>query len=659
MRDALLACVGTGLLLGSAALSAACLRLRSAIAYLLAVYLAANVLVVATALALSPWHALERRTLLAVLAMVLGLCLAGWWLSGNPAPPWRAALATARLCVRDRVVGPLAGIVATGFAYVVALAVLTPESEWDALTYHLARAAFWKQQQAVAYIPNAIETRLNSNPPNAEIADLFTMLVSGSDRYVGLVQVGALLACMLGAIGIARRIGLSPRESAFGGLLLFTLPVVTTQAWTAQNDLTVASFLVIAVYFAVERTGAELVLAGIAMGLALGTKFTAVLSLPLVAAVVLASPRPGRLKALATVLLISAFGGYWYVVNLRETGAADGGLAGAQLASHSPGAVATTAYRFVLGMLELSGAPTAAWLWYVIAGVIVALLGALRRREHDRLTPALLAAIVILAAPVLVALAARSLWRLYGEGSIAGQPTFSAGATTSWFGPPGLLLAVAGVVAAVGQMRRRAAPALAVLLASMPIAFIGVLAAAIAWDPWRGRFFIFPFALAAATWGLVLRYRALTLTVMGLAVTTLVLVLANADSRPSGLHFLSGNSAQGIWGKPRWWTQSVLRLDENQRQVLRFAEKSIPAGASVAIAPRENEFLSPYFGPGLTRHVELVLNGAAVTGRSDWLMAAPGVRPRMCDGEWLTRLQTERGWLIAQRTSASGECTGS
>ena len=76
----------------------------------------------------------------------------------------------------------------------------------------MARAAFWRQHHGLSYIANALESRLNVNPPNAEIGVLFTMLTSGTQRFVGLVQVSALIVCLLAAIGIARRIGAGAAE---------------------------------------------------------------------------------------------------------------------------------------------------------------------------------------------------------------------------------------------------------------------------------------------------------------------------------------------------------------------------------------------------------------------------------------------------------------
>ena len=104
----------------------------------------------------------------------------------------RESLRGVRDAFRDRFCACWESSSVAGLAYSAALAVFTPPNEWDAMTYHLARAAFWIQQQAVAYVPESPVVMINAYPPNAEIGALFTMLLSGGDRYVGLVQHAAL-----------------------------------------------------------------------------------------------------------------------------------------------------------------------------------------------------------------------------------------------------------------------------------------------------------------------------------------------------------------------------------------------------------------------------------------------------------------------------------
>ena len=155
---------------------------------------------------------------------------------------------------------------------------------------------------------------------------LATMVLGGSDRYVSLVQASAFVALALGVIGSARAIGLGRSEALLGGLLVATLPVIALQASTAQNDLIVASFLVAAVVLLLDRGPALPWLAGAATALAVGTKVTAVIGIPLLAVVALLVSPVRRGQRLAAVLVGAAAGGYWYVVNWSQAGSWDAGF---------------------------------------------------------------------------------------------------------------------------------------------------------------------------------------------------------------------------------------------------------------------------------------------------------------------------------------------
>jgi hypothetical protein len=207
LEQVLLLLLGAGALMSASALLAALFRQRSFIAFALATNLVASALVVGFTFALSAIGEVSRAWtwfwLLAVL-VIAGGC---WRARGRPRPSIRAPLTSLRAALGDPIVSFTAGVVTSAFVYVIALSVATPENEGDALAYHVARAAFWYQDHRIGYIRNAIETRLNVNPPNAEIGDLFTMLLTGSQRFVGLVQVAALVVCVLAAVGIARRGG--------------------------------------------------------------------------------------------------------------------------------------------------------------------------------------------------------------------------------------------------------------------------------------------------------------------------------------------------------------------------------------------------------------------------------------------------------------------
>ena len=77
--------------------------------------------------------------------------------------------------------------------YLLALVVGTPPNNWDSLSYHLTRAALWRQEGAVGAIEDAYDDRLQSNPPNAEIVLTFLLEVARHERAAGLSQFAAWL----------------------------------------------------------------------------------------------------------------------------------------------------------------------------------------------------------------------------------------------------------------------------------------------------------------------------------------------------------------------------------------------------------------------------------------------------------------------------------
>ena len=506
---------------------------------------------VAVTLALSPPRLVTRGWVLAGIAAGLGAAFGAWTIMGRPRPPAvRSALASGREALQIPVVAVLAVAVTAGALYAFALGVLIPVGDWDALAYHLARAAFWKQEHAVGYVPNAPDSRLNVNPPNAEIGQLATMLLSGVDRYVVLPQFAAYAALVVSVAGIARRTGLTVPESVFGALAFGTLPVVIIQSTEARNDLVVAAFLTIATVFVLRPGRTRLLVAAIAIGLAIGTKFTAVLCLPaLVLIAVVACPRrwPAILTAGGAGL---AIGSSWYIVNLVETGDLDGGIgesAGQRAVLHAA-SVAWTATRLLFNVVDMSGAgPPYSALFYVAALVLAAVALARERRTGQVDKPLLGGALLTAGVAFIPALsdlherALHEIWLTLGEPGAAPVGTYArinleADAAQSWYGPLGLrplrcftrrrtcaLPARSGID---DGSRIDAGPRWCCCSRSQP---------ASPGNPWRGRFFVFGVALAAAAWGVLLRWRVAAGVTVAIATTSLLVALANHLVKPSGV----------------------------------------------------------------------------------------------------------------------------
>ena len=194
------------------------------------------------------------------------------------------------------------------------------------MAYHLPRAALWKQQEAVAYVPNAPDERIDTFPPVAEIEVTWSMILGDGDGFVTCVQLLALVGACVAIFGIATRLGLGERAAAFGALAFPTFTVVALQAPTALNDIVVAALLIICAYFAMGASRVELALAAVSLALAVGTKGTVIFALPVLALFALASqPRSRQPRIIAVGAASLAVGSFWFVVNLLEAGDLTGG----------------------------------------------------------------------------------------------------------------------------------------------------------------------------------------------------------------------------------------------------------------------------------------------------------------------------------------------
>jgi hypothetical protein len=629
----------------AAALLTSCLRLRGAIEFMLAFYLVAFSLVVVIELLLSVRHHLTANRLSWALAGVAAASAIVWRGRGRPRPPsFRPALAACRDALHDPLVAVLAVAVLGAFGYVAALIVGTAPNDYDVLWYHLARAAFWKQQHAIAYIPGANDARLNGFPPNAEIADSFTMILGKTERFAGFVQLSALGATMVAVAGIARRIGLSVRQALFGALLFATLPVVVLQSATALNDLVFGSFLACCAYFLFSWTRVSLALASLALGLAIGTKITALLALPVLALVgAFLYPRR-RWPALVLVGVGGvALGSYWYVLNAIKTGHLDGKFSPASHAStavhgntYSLAGVVAHTMRLAIDTVDPSGSVGRDRLLYVVAAAAILVLGFRARRRAGAavvLAAAALAALPLAFRPVQHELlhAYQKLWVSLSRHNLAflgfDKHLTRASPFQSWFGPLGLLLVLACFV--LVWMRLRELPRVGVLLALTPVVWIVLQAITTFYSLWDGRYVIFAVALGAAVWGLVLPIRPLAWAATGIAVTALALALVHYDEKPSGVSVLGGAAPTSVWDMSR--AQVLAKwLHPGEDSVVATLEREARKGDTIGLAIRREDVSYPYFGSRLDRHVVFLgqseAGGVGLRAPSvSWLVTAPGL----------------------------------
>ena len=161
--------------------------------------------------------------------------------------------------------------------WIILLASVPPVSR-DALTHHLAVPKLWVESGGIHERP---DIAFSYYP---QLLDVFYMLpvALGHDiaaKYLHFLF--ALLTALLIFLFVRRRIG--PSWAALGGLLFLTLPLIVKLSVTVYVDLGLVFFTTAALFSVatwLEDTGRTrwLVLAGVCSGLALGTKYNALVS---------------------------------------------------------------------------------------------------------------------------------------------------------------------------------------------------------------------------------------------------------------------------------------------------------------------------------------------------------------------------------------------
>ena len=655
------------LLLVTAIATVSIIGTSSVTSFLLGVYAVAWVEIVSIALVLSTFRGFGRTGLVIGSLLALAIAVVAWGSLGRPhPPPLRPALRQLREELGDPVLAILAGTAALAAVYAVVIGIATPQNDWDALTYHLTRAALWIQQGSVSYVPNVTDVRINGNPPNAEIGQAWTMLLGGSDRFVWLPSLGAVPALMIGVFGISRRAGLDASGAVFGALLFGCLPLIVLQSPTAMNDLVVASFFVVATYFAIGTSRRGAVGAAVGLGLAFGTKISAPLLLPVYLLVTLVARRRRLREQCGIVILGVALGALWYGLNLFHTGSIDGGMAaaGGQVAGHQPSVILTRVYQLLQNTIELPGAsPSRNRGLYVVAAILLVGAAAIAYLRHrSRASLSLVAAgAIVLVVPFALEIERGALARLWnaawgtiGRDAPADELTASgvsllSNSSSTWFGPVGAILIIGGVVLAVRGAADRRPLLLALSLA--PLLFVAIVAVGLVWDPWRGRFFVFPVALAAAAWGIAHRSRALGWAALGLTVATVILTLGNSHTKPPGIRLLASATSPTVFGRPRWQVQALARDEAGTPEILEYAENHIPTGAALGLSLRQDDFIYPYFGSDLRRTVRFIAPGRTAPSEVDWIIEAPGHDVRRCEGSWEGVFETDNGFRVLRRTS--------
>jgi hypothetical protein len=227
----------------------------------------------------------------------------------------------------------IAGIAIGHFVSGVKLRLGTGMTGFDSTWYHGPFAAgFYQSGNTIDLHLIAPQFLAWFYPANSEVVHAIGMLAFSRDLLSPLLNLGWLVGCLLACWCIGRPFGVAPWSLALGAIAL-SVPALGDQAGEARNDIVGIFFLLAAVAVALnaardgedERGGLStgaLLLVGLAIGLAAGTKLNFLLPAAVLVLGLTALAPTGRRWAtlLCSGGMALAGGGYWYLRNLIHSG---------------------------------------------------------------------------------------------------------------------------------------------------------------------------------------------------------------------------------------------------------------------------------------------------------------------------------------------------
>jgi hypothetical protein len=222
-----------------------------------------------------PWAFIFAHAILCIISIVI-------WLRNNkplllgPFINWREEISAHKPRVElDLVILGLA--IAATFLFAVVLIMVVPPNNNDGLSTYFSRVGYWLQNGS--FFPWATNRIYQiSYPINAQLQSLWVLLFWRSDYLLGFIQWIAGLVAMIAVFGLGRLLGWDRSQSAFAALLFASFPQVVLQISSSQTDLLTAAIFSITIYFFLlglqTNQRGMLLLSGVGLGLAFGTKQT-------------------------------------------------------------------------------------------------------------------------------------------------------------------------------------------------------------------------------------------------------------------------------------------------------------------------------------------------------------------------------------------------
>src|SRR5215813_10692353 len=183
---------------------------------------------------------------------------------------------------RQQQLGAVPTFIVLGALFLIGLGSLSEiTGDWtiDAVVYHLLGPKVWIREGVIRPVLDNCHTAM---PQTGETLFAAAMMFGGN-RAPGSWNVVVFCMLLLVAGSLGRRAGLQPCETWWAVAIVVTMPAVVTGSTHAFVDGMYAAFVLAAARIGFDAvTNADFLIVGIFGGLALGTKYTALLAFPTV-----------------------------------------------------------------------------------------------------------------------------------------------------------------------------------------------------------------------------------------------------------------------------------------------------------------------------------------------------------------------------------------
>ena len=186
--------------------------------------------------------------------------------------------------LRKFVIAALGGSLLITASINLSTCLLLPPHNWDSMTYHLARVAYYLQHNSLAYYDASYWAQV-IHPKNSAVLLLFSWLSSnGNENLLQMNQYVSYFIALLAVYGLSRELGGNRMNSITVSLVFGLLTEVLMEASTTQNDLLIATCFAVSIYFILGygrvRLNRYFIYSALSFSIALGMKGSALLLLP-------------------------------------------------------------------------------------------------------------------------------------------------------------------------------------------------------------------------------------------------------------------------------------------------------------------------------------------------------------------------------------------